>query len=75
MTAPPTSSAEASALDPGQRLSNATIQQRLTAIRLVYDFLMEEGQRSDNPVGRGRYTPGNRLSVTKIRGVAFGSGR
>ena len=39
-------------------LSNATLQQRLTAARLFFDFLIEEGHRADNPVGRGRYTPG-----------------
>lgn len=42
----------------GAGLSNATIQQRLTAVRLFYDHLLEEGLREDNPVGRGRYTPG-----------------
>ncbi len=36
-------------------LANATLQQRLTAVRLFYDYLMEEGIREDNPVGRGRY--------------------
>ena len=46
------------ALDSGVGLSNATLQQRLTAIRLFYDFVIEEGLRPDNPVGRGRYTPG-----------------
>ncbi len=39
-------------------LANATLQQRLTAVRLYHDYLMEEGLRPDNPVGRGRYTPG-----------------
>lgn len=34
-------------------LANATIQQRLTVLRLFYDFLREEGVRDDNPVGRG----------------------
>jgi site-specific recombinase XerD len=38
-------------------LSNATIQQRLTAVRLFYDHLMLEGVRDQNPVGRGTYTP------------------
>ncbi|MCW5851818.1 MAG: site-specific integrase, partial [Anaerolineae bacterium] len=38
-------------------LANATLQQRLTAIRLLYDFLVEEGVRPDNPVGRGQYSP------------------
>jgi len=27
-------------------------------VRLFYDFLVEEGVRESNPVGRGRYTPG-----------------
>lgn len=37
------------------RLSNATVQQRLTAVRLFYDHLVEEGLRDTSPVGRGRY--------------------
>jgi len=40
-------------------LSDATIQLRLTAVRLYYDYLTELGARTDNPVGRGRYTPGH----------------
>src|SRR6266540_5903645 len=52
------------AFDSGVGLSNATMQQRLTAIRLFYDYLIEEGLRSDNPVGRGRYTPGKNFGVT-----------
>jgi integrase len=48
-------------IDSGSGLANATIQQRLVPIRLFYDFLMEDGQRDSNPVGRGRYTPGRRL--------------
>ena len=43
----------------GTGLSNATIQQHLTAVRLFYEYLVEEGLREANPVGRGRYTPGN----------------
>jgi site-specific recombinase XerD len=42
----------------GPRLANATVQQRLTAVRLFYDHLIEEGVRDNNPVGRGRYAPG-----------------
>ncbi len=42
----------------GATLANATVQQRLTAVRLFYDYLVEEGIRPDNPVGRGRHTPG-----------------
>lgn len=37
-------------------MANATIRLRLTAVRLFYDHLIEEGLRGDNPVGRGRYT-------------------
>ncbi|MFJ1548098.1 tyrosine-type recombinase/integrase [Streptomyces sp. NPDC088246] len=47
-------------IDSGVGLANATIQQRLVSVRLFYDFLMEEGLRESNPVGRGRYTPGRR---------------
>src|SRR4051812_13645801 len=39
------------------RLSNAAVQQRLTAVRLFYDHVVEEGLRDSNPVGRGRYAP------------------
>ena len=49
------------ALDSGFGLSNATLQQRLVPVRLFYDFLVEEGLRESNPVGRGRYTPGRRF--------------
>jgi site-specific recombinase XerD len=48
------------AIDSGAGLANATIQQRLVPVRLFYDFLMEEGLRKSNPVGRGRYPPGGR---------------
>ena len=34
------------------------MQRRLTAVRLCYDHLVEEGLRDTNPVGRGRYAPG-----------------
>ena len=44
-------------LDSGVGLANATIQLRITTVRLFYDHLIEEGIRQDNPVGRGRYTP------------------
>src|SRR5687767_6520577 len=30
-------------------LANATLQLRLTAIRLFYDYLLEQGLRTDNP--------------------------
>jgi integrase len=41
-------------LDSGAGLANATLQQRLVPVRLFYDFLIEEGLRESNPVGRGR---------------------
>lgn len=52
----------------GSGLSNATIQQRLVAVRLVYDYLVEEGQRQTNPVGRGRYTAGKGFGRQRERG-------
>lgn len=50
-------------------LANATIQQRLTAIRLYYDFLIEEGVRTINPVGRGRYTANRGFGGSGQRGL------
>lgn len=44
--------------EDGKPLSRATLQQRLTALRLYYDFLVEEGLRERNPVGRGQFVPG-----------------
>lgn len=46
------------AIDSGAGLSNATIQQRLTVLRTFFDFLVEEGLRKANPVGRGAYSTG-----------------
>lgn len=57
------------ALDSGAGLSNATLQQRLVPVRLFYDFLVEEGVRGSNPVGRGRYTPGRRFGGGSGRAV------
>ena len=56
-------------LDSGAGLANATLQQRLTAVRLFYDYLIEEGLRPDNPVGRGRYTPGKGFGGAHDRGL------
>jgi integrase/recombinase XerD len=41
------------ALDSGVALANATLQLRVTVVRLFYGFLVEEGVRGRNPVGRG----------------------
>jgi site-specific recombinase XerD len=57
------------ALDSGAGLANATLQQRITAVRLYYDYLMEEGLRTNNPVGRGRYTPGKGFAGSRDRGL------
>lgn len=57
------------AIDSGVGLANATIQQRLTAVRLFYDYLVEEQRRDDNPVGRGRYTPGKMNAAQRDRGL------
>jgi site-specific recombinase XerD len=48
-------------IDSGMGLANATLQQRLVPVRLFFDYLIEEGVRESNPVGRGRYTPGGRF--------------
>ena len=57
------------AFDSGVGLSNATMQQRLTAVRLFFDFLIEEGRRDTNPVGRGRYTAGKCFGGKRERGL------
>jgi site-specific recombinase XerD len=57
---------------PGQSgggLSNATIQQRLVALRLAYDYLVEEGRRQTNPVGRGYHTAGKGWGGRRARGL------
>ena len=43
-------SANVVVLDSGAGLANATLQQRITSIRLFYDYLMEEGLCSINPL-------------------------
>ena len=52
-------------LDSGCSLSNATLQQKLTAVRLFFDHLIEDGVRESNPVGRGRYTAGKAFGSPK----------
>jgi integrase/recombinase XerD len=61
--------ANITALDSSEGLANATLQQRLVAIRQFYDFLIEEGVRQTNPVGRGRYTPGKAFGGTQPRAL------
>lgn len=50
-------------------LSGATIQQKITAARLFFDFLVEEGIRTNNPVGRGRYSPDKLSRTVSERGI------
>jgi integrase/recombinase XerD len=57
------------AFDSGVGLANATLQQRLVAVRLFYDHLVEEGRRETNPVGRGRYTPTHAFGGHRDRGL------
>jgi integrase/recombinase XerD len=53
----------------GPGLANATIQQYVTVVRLFYDYLVEEGLRENNPVGRGRYTPNKGFGGARERGL------
>ena len=57
------------AIESGGGLANATRQQRLVAVRLFYDYLVEEGYRDANPVGRGRYSAGTRYGGRQERGL------
>ena len=56
-------------LDSGVGLANATLQQRLVAVRLFYDYLIEEGKRDINPVGRGKYTMSKGFAGHRDRGL------
>jgi integrase/recombinase XerD len=47
-------------LDSGSGLSNATIQQRVVAVRSFYQFLVEDTLRERNPVRRGQSGRGGR---------------
>jgi len=46
-------------LHSGTGLALATMRKMLTAVRLFYDYLIEEGIYTINPVGRGKYSRGN----------------
>lgn len=56
-------------LESGGSLANATLQQRITVVRLFYDFLVEEQRCVTNPVGRGRYTPSRGFGGARNRGL------
>lgn len=54
---------------PPSGLANATLQLKLTVVRLYYTYLVEEGVRPTNPVRRGAARPGTMLSASGMRGV------
>jgi hypothetical protein len=58
-------------MSPG--LANVTVQQRLVAVRLFYDYLIEEGLRETNPVGRDATRPGAGSVATGTRAWCPGS--
>jgi len=49
--------------------ANATLQQRITSLRLYYDFLVQEQIVVVNPVGRGHYVPGSSVGGMRHRGL------
>src|SRR5437899_10463283 len=56
-------------LESGRGLSNATMHQRITVLRLFCDSLVERKLRQDNPVGRGHYVPGKAFGGVRARGL------
>jgi len=58
-------------LHSGLGLANSTMQQRLTVVRLLYDYLIDERIRLDqrNPVGKGKFTPGRAFAGKRARGI------
>lgn len=68
-TEPRRANASVVRIDSGGFLSNATLQQRLTAVRLLFDFLVDEGLVRTNPVSRGRHTASSRFGAHGERGL------
>jgi integrase/recombinase XerD len=56
-------------IESGYGLSNSTMQQRITVLRLFCDSLIEQQLRQDNPVGRGHYVPGRAFGGVRDRGL------
>jgi hypothetical protein len=56
-------------LESGRGLSNSTLQQRITVLRLFCDSLIEGQLRQDNLVGRGHYVPGKAFGGIRDRGL------
>src|SRR5258708_26173363 len=58
----------ASSSDCRRGLSNSTLRQRITVVRLYQDYLVEQHVRSDTPVRRGYYVPGKGFGGARQRG-------
>lgn len=56
-------------IDSQAAFANATLQQQLTAVRLFFEFLVEEQIIQRNPVGRGRYTVSKHFGARAQRGL------
>ncbi len=58
-------------LHSGTGMAHRTMRLRITVARLLYDYLLHEGIRSDptNPVGKGVYTPGQLFVGTRERAL------
>jgi len=56
-------------LHTGVGLANATMQRRVVVARLFYDFLIDEGVRTDprNPAERGAFAPGRAFGGRRSR--------
>ncbi len=52
----------------GCGLSNSTLQQRVTVVRLYQDYLVEQQIRPDTPVRRGYYAAGKSFGGARQRG-------
>ena len=68
-TRPNPKGAKILSIESGRGLSNATMQQRITVLRLFCDSLVERQLRQDNPVGRGHYVPGKAFGGVRDRGL------
>jgi integrase/recombinase XerD len=56
-------------IERSRGLSNSTLQQRITVLRLFCDSLVEQQFRQDNPVGRGHYVAGRAFGGVRDRGL------
>lgn len=59
LLSPGTAASDSQRTDTFETLANATLQQRVTVIRLFYDYLVEEGIRDRNPVRQSALRAGS----------------